>query len=68
VELAFATVDLDWKSCVKRDERLVRAADSQSLVGDPSKAESILGWQREYRFPDIIREMTLAEVDALKKR
>jgi GDPmannose 4,6-dehydratase len=66
VELAFATVDLDWKSYVKRDERLVRPTDSQSLVGDPSKAKNILGWQREYRFPDMIREMTLSELDALK--
>jgi GDPmannose 4,6-dehydratase len=67
VEHAFATVDLDWKAYVKRDERLIRPTEPTCLVGDPSKAETVLGWQREYRFPDIIREMTLAEVEALKK-
>jgi GDPmannose 4,6-dehydratase len=66
VELAFASVDLDWKSHVKRDERLIRPTEPTCLVGDPSKANTVLGWQREYRFADMIREMTLAEFEALK--
>jgi GDPmannose 4,6-dehydratase len=66
VELAFASVDLDWKAHVKRDERLIRPTEPTCLVGDPMKANTVLGWQREYRFPDMIREMTLAEVEAMK--
>lgn len=66
VELAFASVDLDWKAHVKRDERLIRPTEPTCLVGDPSKANSVLGWQREYRFADMIREMTLAELEALR--
>ncbi len=65
VEIAFNTVDLDWKKVVRRDERLIRPAESQSLVGDPTKAEKLLGWKREYKFTDTIREMTLAELQAL---
>lgn len=66
VEIAFASLDLDWKSFVQRDQRLIRPTESQCLVGDPSKANTLLGWQREYRFPEMIREMTVAEFDALK--
>jgi GDPmannose 4,6-dehydratase len=66
VELAFAAVDLDWQKFVKRDERLIRPTESHRLVGDPSKARKVLGWQREYEFADMIREMTLAELDVLK--
>jgi GDPmannose 4,6-dehydratase len=66
VEIAFATVELDWKKFVKRDPRLIRPAESRILVGDPSKAQKILGWERQYRFEDMIREMTLAEVQALE--
>jgi GDPmannose 4,6-dehydratase len=62
VEIAFATVDLDWKKFVKRDERLIRPSDSHDLVGDPTKAEKVLGWKREYHFKDMIREMTEAEL------
>jgi GDPmannose 4,6-dehydratase len=66
VELAFAAVDLDWQKFVKRDPRLIRPTESHSLVGDPGKAQKLLGWRREYQFPDMIREMTLAELEALK--
>ncbi|MGZ8940680.1 MAG: GDP-mannose 4,6-dehydratase [Limisphaerales bacterium] len=66
VEIAFASLDLDWQAHVKRDERLIRPTESHSLVGDPSKARTVLGWQREYRFPDIIHEMTAAELESLK--
>src|SRR5690606_6912787 len=66
VEISFATLDLDWKSHVRKDSRLIRPTESQSLVGDPAKAQSVLGWEREYRFDDMIREMTMAELEALK--
>ena len=66
VEIAFGTVGLDWKAHLKRDERLIRPVEPQVLVGDPSKAEELLGWRREYRFPEVIREMTFAELDVQK--
>lgn len=66
VEIAFATVGLNWKDYLKRDPRLMRPTESQCLVGDPSKARELLGWRCEYEFADMIREMTLAELDALK--
>ena len=66
VETAFATLEFDWQKFVRRDPRLIRPAESLSLVGDPSKAIRVLGWSREYRFAELIREMTLAELDALK--
>src|SRR5687768_13126688 len=61
VEIAFATVKLDWTQYVKRDERLIRPIDSQYLVGDPTKAQTVLQWKRQYQFEDMIREMTEAE-------
>ena len=66
VEIAFATVGLDWQKFVKRDERLIRPTESHSLVGDPTKAQKVLGWRPEYNFADMIREMTQAELEALR--
>ena len=66
VDIAFGTLDLDWKTFVKRDEQLFRPSESQYRVGDPSKAETVLGWKREYEFKDMIREMTLSELEVLK--
>ena len=62
IDIAFATVELDPRAYVKKDPKFLRPAEPQSLLGDPSKAESVLGWKREYQFADIIREMTLAEL------
>ena len=66
VEIAFAAVGLDWQKFVKRDQRLIRPTESHSLVGDPTKAQKVLGWRREYDFADMIREMTLAELQAFE--
>ena len=64
VEIAFATVDLDWQKYLKHDPALVRPAESRRLVGNPAKARQLLGWTPHYHFPDLIREMTLAELNA----
>ena len=62
VEIAFQTVGLDWHKYVRRDERLVRPAESIQLVGNPSKAKRLLNWEAEKTFSEIITEMTLAEL------
>ena len=65
VEIAFATMDLDWKAYVKRDERLVRPAEPTRLVGDASKAKTMLGWEPQTDFRSLITEMTESERNSL---
>jgi GDPmannose 4,6-dehydratase len=65
VEIAFATLELDWRTHVKWDPSLLRPVEPRSLVGNPEKAEAVLGWKREFNFPGLIREMTLAELELL---
>jgi GDPmannose 4,6-dehydratase len=36
------------------------------LVGDASKAKRVLGWEPKIPFEDLIKEMTEAELNALK--
>ena len=52
VELAFAAADLDWEKYVVIDERFLRPAEVDLLVGDPAKAEKTLGWHRDVDFPE----------------
>ncbi|MFN0067589.1 MAG: GDP-mannose 4,6-dehydratase [Limisphaerales bacterium] len=68
VEAAFTTVNLEWKRFVRQDARFFRKAEPQRLVGDASKAKRLLGWVPERTLADLIREMTLAEVEALRTR
>ncbi|WP_295435599.1 GDP-mannose 4,6-dehydratase [uncultured Thiodictyon sp.] len=47
---------------VETDPGLLRPAEPMKLVGDASKARTVLGWVPQTTFADLIREMTLAEL------
>ena len=63
VETAFSHVGLDWKKYVKLDERFLRPAEVDLLVGDPAKAKKELGWQPEVTFKQMIQMMVDADLE-----
>jgi GDPmannose 4,6-dehydratase len=66
VELAFAAAGLDWQKYVKIDPALVRPAEVDLLIGDPSKAKRILGWKPEVSFPQLVERMVKADLARLQ--
>ncbi|MEU2154384.1 GDP-mannose 4,6-dehydratase [Streptomyces sp. NPDC019396] len=66
VECCFAHVDLDWRDHVRFDERYLRPAEVDDLVGDASKAARVLGWEPTVHAPELARLMTDAELEALR--
>jgi len=56
-EMAFSELGLDYRQYVKVDERFIRPAEVDLLVGDASKARSVLGWKPSHSFHDLVREM-----------
>ena len=62
IEIAFQTVELDWKKYVKQAPSLLRSPEKNYPVGDASKARRLLGWMPQISFEEMIREMTLAEL------
>ncbi len=67
-QLAFAAAGLDWEEHVVVDERFLRPAEVDLLVGDPSKAEAELGWRREVDFPGLVQMMVEADVALVKSQ
>jgi GDPmannose 4,6-dehydratase len=61
-EKAFAEVGLDYRNFVVTDDRLRRPAEVDQLVGDATKARSVLGWQPEYTFEQMIKEMVESDL------
>lgn len=57
VEIAFSHAGLDYKKFVKVDPKLVRPAEVDVLLGDPSYAKKKLGWKPEMKFEDMIKLM-----------
>jgi GDPmannose 4,6-dehydratase len=65
-ELAFGHAGLDWQKYVVVDERFLRPAEVELLIGDSSKARSVLGWEPRYSFEDLVREMVTADLEAIE--
>jgi GDPmannose 4,6-dehydratase len=61
-ELAFSHVGLDYKEHVVVDERFIRPAEVDLLVGDPTKAKKVLGWEPHTTFAELVRSMVDADM------
>ncbi len=68
VELAFAAAGLDWEKYVTIDERFLRPAEVDLLVGDPRKAEKVLGWHRDVDFPTLVQMMVEADLALVRAK
>jgi GDPmannose 4,6-dehydratase len=66
VEVAFSYLDLDWHEFVVQDPRYMRPAEVDLLVGDPSKAGQVLGWEPKVTFVELIQQMVDADLALLK--
>jgi GDPmannose 4,6-dehydratase len=66
-ELAFGHVELDYRDYVVQDQRYMRPAEVDLLVGDPSKARAQLGWQPETKLADLVHMMVDVDMALLRK-
>jgi GDPmannose 4,6-dehydratase len=67
VDLAFAHAGLDPADHVRIDERYLRPAEVEHLIGDPSKAREKLGWQPRTSFEEMVKRMVEADLELLAR-
>jgi GDPmannose 4,6-dehydratase len=67
VEVAFDEAGIEWEPYVRLDPAFLRPAEVDLLVGDPSKAERLLGWKPQTSFEELIRLMVRSDLEALSK-
>jgi GDPmannose 4,6-dehydratase len=60
--IAFASVGLDYREHVVEDRRYMRPAEVDLLIGDPTKAKSVLGWEPDMTFEELVSTMVEADV------
>ena len=65
-EIAFGHVGLNYEDYVVMDERFMRPAEVDLLIGDPAKAREKLGWVPETSFEDLVTMMVDADLKLLK--
>ncbi|MCM1507463.1 MAG: GDP-mannose 4,6-dehydratase [Ruminococcus flavefaciens] len=77
----YAGIDIEWhgtgiyetgidkatgKTVVKVNKKFFRPAEVDVLLGNPAKAESVLGWKREISFPELVERMVKNDMDLIK--
>jgi len=66
-ELAFAAADLDWRDHVVQDQRFMRPAEVDLLIGDPSKARDVLGWKPATPLEDLVEQMVASDLNLVSR-
>lgn len=66
VRIAFESAGLgSYEPYVVLDPRFVRPAEVDLLIGDPSKAKRILGWEPQVSFEQLVEVMVRADIERL---
>ena len=66
VQVAFDRAGLNWKKYVKTDRNLLRPAEVTHLLGDPTKAKSVLRWSPNVDFKGLVAMMVDADIERHK--
>jgi GDPmannose 4,6-dehydratase len=61
-DAAFGHVGLDYRDYVVIDDRFFRPSEVDYLLGDPSKARSVLGWEPVTKFEGLVTSMVDADL------
>lgn len=60
--VAFACAGLDYRDHVRTEDRFLRPAEVDVLLGDPAKAKARLGWEPTITLEEMIAEMVEADI------
>ncbi|MGC9525106.1 MAG: GDP-mannose 4,6-dehydratase [Limnospira sp.] len=67
LDVAFNYVNLDWEQYVKFDERYLRPAEVDLLIGDSTKARTVLGWEPSVTFEGLVKLMVDKDLKLLEQ-
>jgi GDPmannose 4,6-dehydratase len=67
VEVAFVHAGIDQSDHIRIDERFLRPAEVEHLVGDASKARDKLGWTPRTSFDEMIQRMVDSDLELLER-
>jgi GDPmannose 4,6-dehydratase len=65
LDIAFGYVNLNWQDYVEFDQRYLRPAEVELLIGDPTKARQKLGWEPSITFEQLVALMVEADLKVL---
>jgi GDPmannose 4,6-dehydratase len=60
-------LDLDYNDFVEFDPRYTRPSEVDVLLGDPTKAKTVLGWEPEVDFPNLVKMMVEHDLELARR-
>lgn len=66
-KLAFEHVGLDYQDYVVIDPKFYRQAEVDRLLGNPAKAERVLGWKAETSLEELVKMMVEADLERVSR-
>jgi len=67
LELAFGRLDLDYRDFVEFDPKYTRPSEVDVLLGDASKARTVLGWEPEVDFSSLVKMMVDHDLELARR-
>jgi GDPmannose 4,6-dehydratase len=67
LELAFSSLDLDYRDFVEFDPKYTRPSEVEVLLGDATKARDVLGWRPEVDFHGLVKMMIEHDLELARK-
>ena len=67
-QVAFDHAGLNYKNYVELDKRYIRPTEVDGLIGDPSKAEKVLGWKAKTHWKELAKLMVDADIEKIKSK
>jgi GDPmannose 4,6-dehydratase len=67
LEICFSQLDLDFNDFVEFDPKYTRPSEVDVLLGDPSKAKKVLGWEPEVSFQGLVKMMLEHDLELARR-
>jgi GDPmannose 4,6-dehydratase len=67
LQMVFSKLDLDWQQYVDIDPRYFRPAEVDLLLGDPSKAQRLLGWKSKTSLDQLASIMVEHDLELARR-
>jgi GDPmannose 4,6-dehydratase len=62
LDLTFGKLELDWNKYVVVDSNYFRPTEVENLLGNPDKANKVLGWHPSYSFQSLVDDMVRSDM------
>jgi GDPmannose 4,6-dehydratase len=67
LELTFSMLNLDYREFVEFDTKYTRPSEVDVLLGDPTKARTVLGWTPEVDFAGLVKMMVEHDLELARR-